>query len=349
MKSALIVGGSGLVGGHLRQELLARGGWSVTTTQRAAPPRQPGDHRIVRLDLLDPASIARAMDEIPQVSHVFFLARVWRPGYVIERDENTLVLARLLDRLQDRPELEHVQLIHGLKWYGSVQGPFRTPARETDPVAGRHFYYEQRALLDARRQGRPWHWSTLRPHCVSGVALGSPSNVMLGMAVYATLMKAAGKPLAFPGSEAAFAARLNYTDARLLARAMAWAATAPGARGQDFNIANGDTFSWRQVWPAIARYFGMEAAPAHPVNLSRDMPALASAWRALAARHDLAESDPARLVDWNFMDATLALAWDQTMSLEKIRAHGFTETVHTPAMILDIFDAYRRLRILPLP
>ena len=53
------------------------------------------------------------------------------------------------------------------------------------------------------------------------------------------------------------------------------------------------------------------------------------------------------LVDWHFMDATLALGWDQTMSLDKLRRHGFGDAVDTSAMILDILTAYRHQGILP--
>lgn len=346
--TALVVGGSGLVGGHLIRTLLDAGDWEVVATQRRAPAQQPATHRVIALDLEDAPQAGGALQEAGAVTHVFFLARTWQAGYRIERASNTAALAVVLDALQALPSLQHVQLIHGLKWYGSTQGPFPVPARESDPPPPvPHFYYDQRALVAQRSQGRGWHWSTLRPHCVSGVALGSPSNLMLGMGVYAALRKAQGLPLAFPASAAAFDARLTYTGADLLARAMRWAATDPSARDQDFNVANGDVFSWRQVWPAFAQAFGMEPAQPRPCRLSEEMPALAACWKSLAQQQGLVQDDLAALVDWHFMDATLALAWDQTLALDKLRGHGFAEAVDTPAMILDILARYRQQRILP--
>ncbi len=346
---ALVIGGSGLVGGHLVRALVAAG-WETAATQRTPPRTPPATHRAIALDLLDPASVQALPGQVAGVSHVFFLARTLQKGYRIERESNVRVLEAVLDVLQDLPSLRHVQLVHGLKWYGSTAGPFPVPARESDPVPGAaHFYYDQHALVRERARGRPWHWSTLRPHCVSGVATHSPSNVMLGMAVYAQLMKEQGLPLAFPGSQAAFDARLTYTSADLLARAMLWAATDPAARDEDFNVANGDVFSWSQVWPAVAAAFGMEAAPPRPQALRDTMPPLADLWSRVVQRDALVSYALPALVDWNFMDATLALAWEQTMSLGKLRRHGFGETVDTPAMILEIIQAYRRLRILPAP
>jgi hypothetical protein len=108
-------------------------------------------------------------------------------------------------------------------------------------------------------------------------------------------------------------------------------------------------FSWSQVWPAVAAAFGMEAAPPRPQALRDTMPPLAGLWSRVVQRDALVPNALPALVDWNFMDATLALAWEQTMSLEKLRRHGFGETVDTPAMILEIIQAYRRLRILPAP
>jgi hypothetical protein len=43
-------------------------------------------------------------------------------------------------------------------------GPFKTPARETDP---RHlppnFYYDQEDFLISQSRGKTWSWSALRP------------------------------------------------------------------------------------------------------------------------------------------------------------------------------------------
>ncbi|WP_326538290.1 NAD-dependent epimerase/dehydratase family protein [Pseudorhodoferax sp.] len=348
MTVALVIGGSGLVGAHLTRELLDAG-WDVITTQRK-PPRQPPEGvRVLPLDLLDEAGVASSLAGLQGVTHVFYLARAWRPGYLIDLDDNVAALRRVLDAIQDWPTLEHVQLVHGLKWYGSTHGPFPTPARETDPTPpGPHFYYRQRALIEERQRGRGWHWTTLRPHCVSGVTRGSPSNLMLGIGAWAALQAQwCGTPVPFPATQQAFEARLTYTSADLLARAMRWSAQAEAARNQDFNIANGDTFRWADVWPGVCGLFGGQPGPASPRRLHEEASRWAPAWRGLCGRKHLADTDFERLVDWHFMDASLALQWDQVMSTDRIRAAGFAETVDTPQMIQQILRTYRSRSILP--
>jgi len=70
-----------------------------------------------------------------------------------------------------------------------------------------------------------------------------PMNLLTAIAVYANLCKHKNIPLRFPGPEQAADVLYQVTDARLLARATAWAGLAESARNQDFNITNGDT--WR--------------------------------------------------------------------------------------------------------
>ena len=69
-------------------------------------------------------------------------------------------------------------------------------------------------------------------------------NLLTAIAVYANLCKHKNIPLRFPGPERAADVLYQVTDARLLARATAWAGLAESARNQDFNITNGDTFRW---------------------------------------------------------------------------------------------------------
>jgi hypothetical protein len=97
------------------------------------------------------------------------------------------------------PDLAHVNLMHGTKWYGNHLGPFKTPAKEDDP---RHmppnFYYDQQDLVAARQRGKTWTWSTARPHAICGFATGNPMNLVMVLAVYATISKALGIPPSTP-------------------------------------------------------------------------------------------------------------------------------------------------------
>lgn len=162
--------------------------------------------------------------------------------------------------------------MQGYKVYGAHLGPFKTPARESD--AGHmppEFNVAQQQYLVQRQAGKRWHWSAIRPSVVGGFSLGNPMNLALSIAVYASISKALGLPLRFPGKPGAYHRLLEMTDAGLLARATLWAATEPAAANQAFNINNGDLFRWSEMWPKIAAYFGLECAPPLPMPLESMM------------------------------------------------------------------------------
>lgn len=105
-------------------------------------------------------------------------------------------------------------------------------------------------------------------------------NLALSIAVYASISKALGLPLRFPGKPGAYHSLLEMTEGGLLARATLWAATEPAAANQAFNINNGDLFRWSEMWPKIAAYFGLECAPPLPMPLESMMADKAMLWRA---------------------------------------------------------------------
>jgi nucleoside-diphosphate-sugar epimerase len=350
MPVALIAGATGLVGKHIAELLASQPGWRRIGLGRSRPHGPAAAHldEFIAVDLADTRCVRQLGDRLSETTHVFYLSRMLGSGYHIPIDENVAMLGRLLDALDRADKLEHVQIMHGMKWYGSHVGAFPTPARESDPPSDSpSFYYGQRQLLTEHRQGRKWTYSTLRPHCVSGVATGSPSNLMLGLGVYGALMRETGRPLRYPGTARAFEARLTYTDAGLLARAMHWIATTPGAGDQDFNVANGDEFSWQELWPALADYFGVEAGPPGVADFVPHMHALEPVWRDLCRRHDLDARDYPSLVDWSFVRNSLALEWDQVMSTDKLARFGFPDQTSSPAMVFRILDEYRGLGLIP--
>src|SRR5215217_7689138 len=132
--------------------------------------------------------------------------------------------------------LRHVSLMQGYKVYGAHLGPFKTPARETDPDhMPPEFNVDQQRFLEQRQKGKAWTWTVLRPSVVGGVALGNPMNLALVIAVYASISKELGLPLRFPGKPGAYHSVYQVTDSEHLARAMVWAATAPAAANEVFN------------------------------------------------------------------------------------------------------------------
>jgi nucleoside-diphosphate-sugar epimerase len=209
------------------------------------------------------------------------------------------------------------------------------------------FNVEQQAFLEASQRGKSWTWSALRPSVVCGVAVGIPMNLAMVIAVYATISKHLGVPFRFPGAPGAYGKLIEMTDAGLLARAMVWAATEPTAANQAFNINNGDLFRWEEMWPKLADYFGIPAAPGVPISLASVMADKQDVWNAIVAEHQL-EPIPYRDVSsWAFGDAVFSWDYDLIADGSKARRYGFHDYIDTEQMFTSIFDDMRSRRIIP--
>ena len=137
--------------------------------------------------------------------------------------------------------LLHVSLLQGAKAYGLHVGSSPLPAKEGAP-RDRHenFYFLQEDALRKLCNGGSLSWTILRPQVVYGESIGSPMNLLPAIGVYATLEKAHGRPLCFPGGTPTVQ---EAVDARLLARAINWAGESREATNEIFNVTNGDVFS----------------------------------------------------------------------------------------------------------
>ena len=101
-------------------------------------------------------------------------------------------------------------LVTGTKYYGSHLGPYKTPARESDPRhAGPNYYFDQIDWLTAFQRDKQWDWVELRPQTLCGFAPGTPMSLAPAIAVYAAISKELGQPLHFPGKPGAFAVDLS--------------------------------------------------------------------------------------------------------------------------------------------
>jgi len=337
-----------MVGSNLCARLDKEPGWDIVTMSRRPVP-QGSAYPHFSTNLLDAAACRDAAASLEDVTHVFFCARAVEPNYVIKLNENRAIVENLLDALAPvSKRLQHVQIIHGMKWYGSNLGPYRTPAKENHPrLPGAHFYYEQLDALIARAERNGWTWSTLRPHFICGAAIGSPSNPISTIGTYAAILREMEEPLHFPAGEAVWTAGMNVTDVGLLTDAMVWAATEPRCAGEAFNIVNGDTFCWRDVWPLIAGQFGMAAGGPKPFSLRDFMADKAPVWETIAARAGLRCRNIHDAADWAFADVLFTGGWDQTASVVKAHQYGFHGMVDSEEMFGRLFAEYRALKLLP--
>jgi nucleoside-diphosphate-sugar epimerase len=347
-KTALVAGATGVVGRNLLRQLVSKPEWDVIAVSRRAPDVE-GDYRHIAANLLDPADVGKRLGQLREVTHVFFSAYIEKPSWAEMVAPNMALLTNLMDAVEPAAKgLQHVNLMHGTKWYGNHLGPFKTPAKETDPGhMPPNFYYDQQAFIVRRQKGKTWTWSSARPHGICGFAVGNPMNLIMVVAVYATISKALGLPLRHPGSEANARALYNVTDGGLLARACVWMATDPVAANEPFNITNGDIFRWQDMWPAIADYFGTNTAQPQKIDLVQMMADKAPLWQSLVKEHNLQPIPYEQLVGWNYGNFVFTPEFDIISSTTKAKRYGFSEVQDSQGMFLRHFDELRANRVIP--
>ena len=248
--------------------------------------------------------------------------------------------------------LLHVSLLQGAKAYGLHVGRSPLPAKESAPRDGHgNFYFLQEDALRQMSEEAQWSWTILRPQVVYGNSIGSPMNLLPAIGVYASLEKARGRPLCFPGGPPTVQ---EAVDARLLARAISWAGESRAARDETFNVTNGDVFSWSDVWPQIADAFGMDVGEPSLIRLSEAMPPRAAEWAEVVDRFGLdSPRDMAAFVgnSWSYADILFgslgARPLPALLSTIKIRRAGFHDCLDTVDMFRYWFAKLQEQRQLP--
>ena len=346
-KVAVILGGTGMVGANMAQLLDRVGGWHVTIVSRR-PPSFETRARHVACDMNDPDECARVLGAMGRTTHIFWTGHATGTRWVEKAGRDTDLFRNAMTAIEAAtPELQHVCLLQGSKYYGRHLGPFKTPARESD---ARHFppnfYYTQEDFLKQLAEGKRWGWSLMRPHIVCGYAR-TDINLPKPIAVYATLCRKLGLPLKFPGPEAAFRAVHCASDVELLNKGMLWAATTPACANQAFNMVNGDHFRWQYLWPKIADYFGMEDGGVQQIDLEAMMADKEPLWDEIVREHGLLPTPFAEAANWSFANYAFAPTWDIMLDNTKARKFGFQEFVDSEEMFLRIFDSFRSQRFIP--
>ena len=353
-KTALIVGASGIIGSNLARELVATG-WTTYGLARRPQTDIAGLHPVAA-DLQDPASLEKALAEVAP-THVFLTSWLRNDTEAENIRVNGGMVRNVLAALAPKKSVQHVALVTGLKHY---LGPFDsyaqgnslppTPVREELPRLDLpNFYYAQEDEVYAAAARDGFTWSIHRPHTIIGKAVGNLMNMGSTLAVYASLCKETGRPFQWPGSQAQWEGLTDVTDTRVIAKQLAWAATAEAARNEAFNITNGDYFRWRWLWPRLAAWFGVEAAgfdgTVHP--LEEAMAGDAPLWRDMAARYNLAEADLSRLASPWHTDLDLGRPIEVMTDMTKSRQAGFHVYQPSDESFFDLFAQLRIDRLIP--
>jgi nucleoside-diphosphate-sugar epimerase len=355
VRSALVVGASGIAGNTLARHLL-RQGWEVSGLARR-PSTDVDGLRAVAADLLDPTGLQAMLRDL-RPTHVFITTWLRQPSEAENIRVNGDMVRNLLDAVRPGGSVRHVALVTGLKHY---LGPFEaygkgslpaTPFREDQPrLAVENFYYAQEDEVFAAAARDGFGWSVHRPHTIIGYAIGNAMNMGVTLAVFATLCRETGRPFLFPGSAMQWSGLTDMTDARLLARHLEWASTTEAARNEAFNVVNGDVFRWSWMWGRLAQQFGLQPAsfPGEGTPLERQLADAGPAWTEIARRYGLAETDLNRLASAWHTDADLGRPIEVITDMSKSRRLGFLDYQATDDAFFDLFARLRAARIIPGP
>ncbi|MGD1950060.1 MAG: SDR family oxidoreductase [Leptolyngbyaceae cyanobacterium] len=346
-KKAIVVGASGGIGQSLIQYLSSLKDWDIIGLSRREPLFE-SKAQFISVDLLDRSDVSVKLAELTDITHIFYTAFYGGPTFSGPVAENLAMLTNVVDTIESvAPGLERVVLMQGGKVNGRQMGPFKTPAKESDP---RHmppnFYFDQEDFLITRSTGQRWSWSALRAEAFCSDIVGIPSLPLL-IAVYATISKELGLPLRFPGTQAAYNALCQVTDAGLLAQGMTWAATSPNAANEAFNLTNGDAFRWANLWPQFAKFFDMEYAPPQDISLTEQMADKTDLWTQIVEKYSLQAHAVQDLAIWPLGDFLFHCDWDVLLSSTKVHQAGFYEVVDSEEMFLSLFQTFRDANLIP--
>lgn len=347
-KTALVVGAHGVIGGNLIEHLSSLDDWNIVGLSRRSGVST--DHvSYIAVDLLDPLDVQEKLTPLTNITHIFYAAYQDRPTWAELVPPNLGMLTNVVDAIEPFAlGLQHISLMQGYKVYGAHLGPFKTPARESDPDhMPPEFNINQQNFLEKRQAGQNWSWSALRPSVVIGFGLGNPMNLAIVIAIYATISKALNLPLRFPGKPGAYDSLIEMTDAGLLARATVWAASNENCANQAFNITNGDLFRWSEMWPKIAKFFDLEVAPPLPMSLATIMDDKEALWDKLVVENDLAPNSYQVVSSWGFGDAVFCWNYDFFADGSKARRFGFHEHISTEDMFMTVFEDLRARKVIP--
>jgi nucleoside-diphosphate-sugar epimerase len=351
-RRALVVGATGIVGQAVAGLLVGHGWTTFGLSRRGGGPTGCTS---VTADLSDPQELTSALADI-RPDLVAITAWTRRDTEAENIEVNAGAVRNLLAALEPAGSVGHVALMTGLKHY---LGPFEayavgqmpdTPFHEYEErLPSPNFYYAQEDELFASAERNGFTWTVHRAHTIFGYATGNAMNMVATICAYATICKEKGLPFVFPGSQTQWNGVTDVTDAGLLAEQILWCATNERGKNEAFNIANGDVFRWRWLWPQVAEYFGLqwEGSEGRPRTLERAMAGMEETWREIAVRYDLIEPELDRVASWWHTDGDLGRNIEVLTDMNKSRNAGFIAHRDTRAAFFHYADQYRAQRIIP--
>lgn len=221
-----------------------------------------------------------------------------------------------------------------------------------------------REILTKSSEGRGWTWTEICPDAVVGFTPnGSGFSLALHWAQYLSLYaynhgirgshKSTTKSVKvpFPGNKGGYESLFTPVSERSLGRIAIYAALNPDKCGKKVVNAldNDHPTSFRELWPAIAGWFGLVGVdPSEEDDEALKPSEYITKYRSLFEENGLpkgikcgvgAGSSQLDSVGW-------WLSFDRQLSPERLRALGFTEQMDPKEGWLDAFERFRNAGII---
>ncbi|CZT25122.1 uncharacterized protein RCC_10851 [Ramularia collo-cygni] len=337
--------------------------------------------------LKEPSEITQTLkNNRVQADYVFFFSYIQptpKPGAGLWTnaqdlvDVNSKLLCNFLEAMKKASITpKRFMLQTGAKNYGGHLGPTRLPQEETDPRVPDedNFYYFQEDLLFAWCKETGCGWNIHMPGPIVGAVPNAAMNCAFPLAVYASVAKKLDQALVFPGDISSWQMPQSMSSAQLNAYQEEWAVLL-GPRDQKYNTCDNSAFTWEKAWPRIAGWFGIEARGPEDGDVyeeveSRFLPRgygpkgitrrkfrtvdwaktekVQKAWKELAEEYALRDGlleDVDRV--FGFLDGTLCRAAPLLFSMDKSRKLGWHGFVDSSEAMLDTFQDFAKLKMVP--
>jgi len=398
MSSAIVVGATGILGREIVKELGKHPDqWkTVYALSRSQKDSYPSNVVHSHINLLDsPEDMAKQLQDV-KGEYLFFAAYFQQESEDKEWEVNGNMLSNFLAGLEitgAATNLKRITLVTGAKQYGVHLGQPKNPMFESDPwlrdsAWPPNFYYRQQDIVSSFCEKHPsTSYVVTYPNDVIGFARGNYMNLASSIGIYAAVCKELGQDLVWPGSETFYTRFDAFTSSKLHARFCLWAATESKTANQAFNVVNGDVQSWQDLWPRVARRFGMKVKadqfagmselanttvlePPPPVTLVAkeiglegkigksemaqriNLEKWSQQGEVKAAWERLAEregleKDAFDKATWAFLDFILGRNYDLVISMSKAREMGWTGYQDTWKALSDAFGELEAASVLP--
>ena len=187
-------------------------------------------------------------------------------------------------------------------------------------------------------------------------------NHAITFALYLLICKELGEEARMPTNQLYWDKVEDCSDAGLIAAFTVWVSTTPSCGNQAFNIVNGDTYTWREMWPRIATYLGAKATSEQTftkavpnegevqqefslVEWHKDKRPV---WEAICDKAGMPEAKATfDAGTWQLLDWVWRRTWSGILSMDKAKAYGWTGYKDSYDSITESFERSRALKQIP--